>query len=171
MKCPRDRSVLVFTDQGSHPRNKCPKCSGLLVSKEEVLAILEGKAPEPARLAALPESGLACPRDGANLRRIDHQGVEVDVCLECYSVWLDSGELEKIVALRKKGKKTAGRAAVAAAAVAGVAGAAALTASAQPAQAQSFAGSLAEGVGDVVVEGGLNLAFEFLGEILGGLLS
>ena len=168
MKCPHDRSVLVFTDQGEHSRNKCPTCSGILVSKEEVLAILEGKAPEAARLAALPESGLACPRDGSTMRRIDHQGVEVDVCLECYSVWLDAGEMEKIVALRKKGKKSAGRAAAAAAAVDG---AAALSASAQPAQAHSLAGSVAEGVGELVVEGGLNLAFEFLGEILGGLLS
>ena len=164
MKCPRDRSVLVFTDQGSHPRNKCPKCSGLLVSKEEVLAILDGKAPEPARLAALPESGLACPRDGATLRRIDHQGVEVDVCLECYSVWLDPGELEKIFALRKKGKKSAGRAVAAAGAVAG---AAALAAAAQPAQAQSVASSLAEGAAGV----GIDIAFELLGEVLGAFLS
>ena len=166
MKCPRDRSVLVFTDEGLHSRNKCRQCNGILVSKEEVLAVLAGKAPEAAKLAALPESGAACPRDNSTLRRIEHQGVEVDVCLECYSVWLDAGELDKILAQGKKAKR------VKAAAV--VAGAAAVAAAAQPAQAQSLASSLAQGAGELVVEvvadGAIEIAIEFVGEAIGSVL-
>lgn len=166
MKCPRDRSVLVFTDEGMHSRNRCRECSGFLVSKEEVLAVLAGRVPDAAKLAALPESGVACPRDNATMRRIEHDGVEVDVCLECYSAWLDAGELEKILAHAKKAK----RAKVGAA----VAGAAAVAAAAQPAQAQSFVSSLAQGtgevVGELVVEGAIEIAIEFVGEAIGSVL-
>ena len=164
MKCPRDRSVLVFTDEGPHSRNKCRQCGGFLVSKEEVLAVLAGKAPEAAKLAALPESGVACPRDDSRLRRIEHQGVEVDVCLECYSVWLDAGELEKILAQGKKAKRAK------AGAVAAVAGAAAVAAAAQPAQAQSLAASITQGAGEIVAEGAIEVAIEFVGEAIGSVL-
>ena len=163
MKCPRDRSVLVFTDEGLHPRNKCRKCNGFLVSKEEVLAVLAGKAPPAEKLAALPESDAACPRDNSTMRRIEHNGVEVEVCLECYSVWLDAGEFEKILEQAKKAKRMKVAAAVA--------GAGAVAAAAQPAQAQSLVGSIAEGVGEIAVEGAIELAFEAIGSILSGLLS
>ena len=164
MKCPRDQSILVFTDEGLHSRNKCRQCSGLLVSREEVLAVLNGKAPEAAKLAALPESEVACPRDGTAMRRIEHQGAEVDVCLDCYSVWLDAGELEKILAASKKSRRAKAGAAAA------LAGAAAATAAAQPAQAQSLASSLAQGVGEVVAEGAIDIALEFVGEAIGSVL-
>lgn len=165
MKCPRDRSVLVFTDAGLHPRNKCRQCNGFLVSKEEVLAVLAGKAPDAAKLKALPESGVSCPRDNSTLRRIEHNGVEVDVCLECYSVWLDAGELDKILEQAKKARRVKLGAGTAAA----VAGGAAIAAATQPAQAQSLMGSLAEGAGEIVVEGAIEIAFQFVGEVLGSL--
>jgi Zn-finger nucleic acid-binding protein len=165
MKCPRDRSVLVFTDEGPHSRNKCPACKGILVGKDEVALALGGKAPDAARIAALPESGVACPRDGSTLRRVENHGVEVDLCAECLSVWLDAGELEKIVAPGKKAQRA--KVGVAAAA-AGAAGVAALAA-AQPAQAQSFVSSLTDGAGGVLAEGAIDLALELVGEVLSGL--
>ena len=38
-----------------------------------------------------------CPKDGTALRRAERMGVEIDWCPECRGVWLDRGELEKIV--------------------------------------------------------------------------
>ena len=38
-----------------------------------------------------------CPRDGTALKRAERSGVEIDWCPECRGVWLDRGELEKIV--------------------------------------------------------------------------
>jgi hypothetical protein len=166
MKCPRDRSILVFSDAGLHPRNKCRQCEGFLVGKEEVLAVLKGKAPEAAKLAALPESGLACPQDGATMRRVAHLGVEADVCLQCYSVWLDAGELDQIL---REGKK-AGRAKAGAAAAA-VAGAAAVAAAAQPAQAQSLLSSIGQGAAEVVAEGAIDVAIDLVGEAIGAVIS
>jgi uncharacterized protein len=42
-------------------------------------------------------SELLCPTDGSVLRRIERSGVHVDDCPSCRGVWLDRGELDKIV--------------------------------------------------------------------------
>ncbi len=38
-----------------------------------------------------------CPKCNAELRILDRQGVEVDFCPLCRGVWLDRGELDKII--------------------------------------------------------------------------
>lgn len=40
---------------------------------------------------------MKCPKDGAVLQIADRQGVEIDYCPECRGVWLDRGELDKII--------------------------------------------------------------------------
>jgi len=40
---------------------------------------------------------MACPVDGANLVMSERQGVEIDYCPQCRGVWLDRGELDKII--------------------------------------------------------------------------
>ena len=38
-----------------------------------------------------------CPRCKDDLRRTDRTGVEIDFCPRCRGVWLDGGELEKLL--------------------------------------------------------------------------
>ena len=38
-----------------------------------------------------------CPVDDATLEMSERQGVEIDYCPKCRGVWLDRGELDKIV--------------------------------------------------------------------------
>ena len=38
-----------------------------------------------------------CPVDGATLEMSERQGVEIDYCPKCRGVWLDRGELDKIL--------------------------------------------------------------------------
>jgi Zn-finger nucleic acid-binding protein len=40
---------------------------------------------------------LRCPNDGSRLVELDRSGVLVDACPECRGVWLDRGELDKIL--------------------------------------------------------------------------
>lgn len=40
---------------------------------------------------------MLCPTDGATLLMTERQGVEIDYCPTCRGVWLDRGELDKIV--------------------------------------------------------------------------
>ena len=38
-----------------------------------------------------------CPSDGAQLVMSERSGIEIDYCPTCRGVWLDRGELDKIV--------------------------------------------------------------------------
>ena len=38
-----------------------------------------------------------CPLDGSELRIADRSGIEIDYCPKCRGVWLDRGELDKII--------------------------------------------------------------------------
>lgn len=38
-----------------------------------------------------------CPIDGAELKISERQGIEIDYCPQCRGVWLDRGELDKII--------------------------------------------------------------------------
>jgi len=38
-----------------------------------------------------------CPSDGTTLLMSERQGVEIDYCPQCRGVWLDRGELDKIL--------------------------------------------------------------------------
>jgi hypothetical protein len=40
---------------------------------------------------------MKCPVDGTDLCRSARHGVEIDFCPECRGVWLDRGELDKII--------------------------------------------------------------------------
>ena len=41
---------------------------------------------------------MACPIDGATLVMSERSGIEIDYCPTCRGVWLDRGELDKIIA-------------------------------------------------------------------------
>jgi Zn-finger nucleic acid-binding protein len=40
---------------------------------------------------------MKCPNDQTTLQMTDRQGIEIDYCPECRGVWLDRGELDKII--------------------------------------------------------------------------
>ncbi len=40
---------------------------------------------------------MKCPIDGSELRITDRQGIEIDYCPQCRGIWLDRGELDKIL--------------------------------------------------------------------------
>lgn len=40
---------------------------------------------------------MQCPIDGTQLMIAERSGVEIDYCPQCRGVWLDRGELDKII--------------------------------------------------------------------------
>ncbi|HET7817494.1 MAG TPA: zf-TFIIB domain-containing protein [Sphingomicrobium sp.] len=40
---------------------------------------------------------MACPVDGSGLVMSERSGIEIDYCPSCRGVWLDRGELDKII--------------------------------------------------------------------------
>lgn len=45
---------------------------------------------------------LTSPIDGAPMRQISRYGIEIDVCPTTGGIWLDKGELEKLIALMRE---------------------------------------------------------------------
>jgi Zn-finger nucleic acid-binding protein len=43
------------------------------------------------------EPPMKCPVDDTTLAISDRQGIEIDYCPECRGVWLDRGELDKLI--------------------------------------------------------------------------
>lgn len=42
-----------------------------------------------------------CPRCKLPLEKVDYEGVETDMCNNCWGFWLDSGELEEVLSRRE----------------------------------------------------------------------
>jgi len=40
---------------------------------------------------------MKCPIDDSELQMTERQGVEIDYCTKCRGIWLDRGELDKII--------------------------------------------------------------------------
>lgn len=46
---------------------------------------------------------MKCPVDGTELTMSERQGIEIDYCPKCRGVWLDRGELDKIIERSEQG--------------------------------------------------------------------
>lgn len=77
----------------------CPQCHGLYLDKGEILR-LTGNRPLHTFLTKYvgidSDSQLVCPGCGGIMDLEDAAGVKVDVCIQCFGLWLDAGELEKL---------------------------------------------------------------------------
>jgi uncharacterized protein len=40
---------------------------------------------------------MTCPKCGSDMRRYERNGVDIDQCTECRGIFLDRGELERLV--------------------------------------------------------------------------
>ena len=47
---------------------------------------------------------LLCPNCNSSMQAVNRSGVELDMCPQCRGVWLDRGELEKILAGAREGE-------------------------------------------------------------------
>ncbi len=43
-----------------------------------------------------------CPNDNESMQTVQRSGVEFDICPTCRGVWLDRGELEKLLAVARE---------------------------------------------------------------------
>lgn len=48
---------------------------------------------------------LTCPNCNISMNQANRQGIELDICPHCRGVWLDRGELEKLLAPLRDGPK------------------------------------------------------------------
>lgn len=54
-------------------------------------------------MSATAPTVVLCPRDGTQLVEVERGGVSIDACPTCRGIWLDRGELEKLIAHERAG--------------------------------------------------------------------
>ena len=62
--------------------------------------LLQKQRSEQAKAADLAERkthAMRCPKCGGHLATRDHHGVQIDQCSDCHGLWLDDGELERLM--------------------------------------------------------------------------
>jgi len=101
--CPRDHTPLVEERRPAlGPDVKvdaCPKCQGVFLDKGEILRLTGNRALNhflTKQVGIDSDSQLVCPADGGIMDLEDAAGIKVDVCLSCFGLWLDQGELEQL---------------------------------------------------------------------------
>lgn len=100
--CPRCHVPLVEEKRAAFfpvTVDACPKCGGEYLDKGEVLR-LTGNRPLHTFLTKYvgidSDSTLLCPGCGGIMDLEDAAGVKVDVCITCFGLWLDKGELDQL---------------------------------------------------------------------------
>jgi Zn-finger nucleic acid-binding protein len=106
MNCPKCEQPLSTTSVRGTEVDKCPKCHGIWFDANELETIL---AQTPTDLRPLrggrhdnatDRQRGTCPRDGKSLMRVcsaKDKDVIVDVCPDCQGIWLDGGELKRLL--------------------------------------------------------------------------
>ena len=109
MNCPRCSEELVSSTTGNIQVEECQGCNGFWIGDEELRRLKDDadpdlrwmdfelwEHPDRFRVSATP---VTCPNCDRQIAAIDYgdTGVEVDYCTHCRGVWIDSGELDKVV--------------------------------------------------------------------------
>ena len=69
--------------------------------RKKALAEQESRAAEEERLRVLAVARDRCPKCGAPLVAVQYRSVELDKCSRCQGLWLDCGELDRVLAEEK----------------------------------------------------------------------
>ena len=103
MHCPFDQTLMVAKPIGAYVAHRCENCSGIFLPGEVFREIRASAAFEAHRRktkdAQRPvqhPSEIMCLNDSKPMMSLMFRGVEVDVCPQCFGIWLDHGEFEKI---------------------------------------------------------------------------
>ena len=83
----------------------CPSCDGLYLDKGEILTLTNNRPLHNITTKYLgvdSDSKLLCPSCGSIMDMESISNIEIDVCLQCNGVWLDSDELEQLKSLKSK---------------------------------------------------------------------
>jgi Zn-finger nucleic acid-binding protein len=86
----------------------CPKCNGIWLDPGELGKLLKDRKLTDyltKDIGTQSKSELVCPRCGGLMDIESAEEIEVDVCLTCHGVWLDSGELEELKSKSQEGYK------------------------------------------------------------------
>lgn len=110
MDCPKcRRSLSEFTTKEGVVMDICDNCQGLWFDRGEIAAYADLTRDIPELQAVWQDAKLTrnpCPRCRTSLEEMHYSAKDpllIDRCPACGGIWLDSGELEKILELAQRG--------------------------------------------------------------------
>jgi Zn-finger nucleic acid-binding protein len=111
LACPRDKVVMQEREKGEATLDVCNKCGGQFFDSGEMFAAFGIKADpsywDRAETGGTVKDGeLHCPRCHVHMLvqdiKYETDHVEIDRCGKCGGIWLDKGEVEKIMVIGQK---------------------------------------------------------------------
>lgn len=123
MDCPRcaDHPALEQLIRKGVEFFGCKSCRGILLEKRSVLkVVLTIRRPDPqvtaeaydyfnalvaaAEFTSSRQASMSCPHCKYDMYETENRGVRLDFCMNCQSVWFDSGELQQILQRLRRGE-------------------------------------------------------------------
>lgn len=124
MNCPRcpDKQALQALQKKTMRFNGCVTCKGVLLDRRSLESVMknieaqsqaEPKKPEDGYFSTLVAASefvsnaasVACPRCKYNMYETENRGIKLDFCLNCQSIWFDSGELGEVLKRLRHGEQ------------------------------------------------------------------
>jgi uncharacterized protein len=109
MRCPVDKIEMISQEVEGVLIDECPQCKGIWFDQGELEAVKDALEPDTNWMEVdlwrqedrfdLSQSEGLCPRDNVRLMSLKYgeAAIEIETCLKCHGVWLDGGELKKII--------------------------------------------------------------------------
>ena len=106
LRCPRDHSVMEEVNKNASFIDICQKCGGMFFDQGEMFGACGLKADpsywdRPETGGVMRDSALHCARCDGHMHAQDVKAgenqVEIDRCAHCGGIWLDEGEINKIM--------------------------------------------------------------------------
>ncbi len=108
-ECPKDWTPLKKETRKAFLRDVevdvCPKCQGIFLDKNEIEPLTGSHRLHEilSKYTGLnSDVQILCPNCGGLMESEDAGNVRVDVCLDCFGVWMDAGELERLASMDHK---------------------------------------------------------------------
>jgi hypothetical protein len=109
MRCPKDKIEMISQKLEGVLIDECPQCKGIWFDQGELDSVKDALEPDinwievelwrhEDRFDLSLGQGL-CPRDEVRMMSLKYgeEAIEIEYCLQCHGIWLDGGELKKII--------------------------------------------------------------------------
>ena len=95
--CPADDTPLQASASSGYGVHRCPQCLGVSVAGSVLPAVRAHAALTLHQQPDHPARVRPCPHDGKMMKPLPYKGIEMDVCPECRGLWLEAGQLPRLL--------------------------------------------------------------------------
>lgn len=106
MLCPVDDSELKAASFGGYQIHRCPQCLGASVNGTVLRDVRAYVALELHRQQGTAASVRPCPKDATAMKTLSYKGLVMCACPQCLGLWLDAGQLSRLLEMAGPPKQT-----------------------------------------------------------------